>query len=371
MVAEKNPAAFCLQVCCVVCLLSGPQASAGLVFNLTSTGNASADAGFQRAVDYISSQFDDDITVNITAGFSSLGSGILGQASSSDHLATYANWKAAVLGDAASASDAVYTSGLPAGSSFSVFINRTSDNPNGSGSAVPYVDDNGGANNTSVRISTANAKAIGLIAATNAAQDAVITFSSDFTFDFDPSDGIDAGAIDFVGVAIHEVMHAMGFDSGVDILDANSPPLNGDPFSADSFTYVTGLDFTRHSNDSLAAGADIDFTADNRTKLYSLNGGATSLISDAWSTGVDYGDGFQASHWRDDAGIGLMDPTAAPPGSLMVVSDFDLQALDVIGWNLVVPVPEPSTITLIGFATVGAAVFRYRRRSAVAYGCAA
>lgn len=61
-------------------MVGGSQASAGLVFNLTSTGNPSADAGFQRAVDYISTQFDDDVTVNITAGFSALGPGILGQA---------------------------------------------------------------------------------------------------------------------------------------------------------------------------------------------------------------------------------------------------------------------------------------------------
>jgi hypothetical protein len=370
MFAIRVSLAYCLQLCCVAFVVGGSQASAGLVFNLTSTGNPSADAGFQRAVDYISTQFDDDVTVNITAGFSALGPGILGQASSSDHLAVYGDWKAAVVGDTTSASDAIYTSGLPAGTGFSVYINRTSDNPNGSGSAVPYVDNDGGANNTSVRITTANAKAIGLIAANDASEDAAITFSSSFTFDFDPSDGIDAGAIDFVGVAIHEVMHAMGFESGVDILDFNSPP-NGGLFADDAFNSVSALDFTRHSNDSLAAGADLDFTADTRAKLYSLDGGATSLISDAWSTGVNHGDGAQASHWRDDAGIGLMDPTAPPAGSLMVVSDFDLQALDVIGWNRAVPVPEPSTIVLAGLATAAAAACRYRRRNAVTHGSAA
>lgn len=242
-----------------------------------------------------------------------------------------------------------------------MFLNHTSDNPNGAGSAVPYVDNDGGANNTSVRLNRANAKAIGLVAANDVAEDAAITFSSDFTFDFDPSDGIDAGAIDFVGVAIHEIMHAMGFESGVDILDGNSPGTAG-PFAADLFAYVSPLDFTRHSADSLLAGADLDWTADTRTKLYSIDGGTTTLIADAWSTGVTHGDGRQASHWRDGLGIGIMDPTAMPAGSLNVVSGNDLQALDVIGWNAAVsPVPEPSTLGMAGLAVAGLVWSRRRR----------
>jgi hypothetical protein len=346
-------------------VISQVSVQAALVFNLTSTGNADADAGFQRAADYVSGQFDDAIEVNITAGFASLGGSVLGQAASPNETFSFANWKAAVAADVSSSADATYSAGLPAGNAFSVYINRTSDNPNGSGSAVPYVDNDGGANNTTVRINRANAKAIGLLAANDAAEDAAITFSSDFVFDFDPSDGIDAGAIDFVGVAIHEIMHAMGFESGVDILDGNSPG-SGGPFDDDLFDYVSALDFTRHSNDSLLAGADIDFTADTRAKLYSLDSGATTLIADAWSTGVTHGDGRQASHWRDGLGIGIMDPTAAPAGSLNVVSANDLQALDVIGWNTVAVVPEPSSCMLAWLAIVGLACDRYRRRRSLA-----
>lgn len=70
------------------CVLAASAADAQLTFNLTSTGDPLADAGFQRAADYVSGQFEDAITVNITAGFSSLGPTILGQAGSSNGLPT-------------------------------------------------------------------------------------------------------------------------------------------------------------------------------------------------------------------------------------------------------------------------------------------
>lgn len=88
--------------------------------------------------------------------------------------------------------------------------------------------------------------------------DAKITFNSDFTWDFDPSDGINSGAIDFVGVAIHEIGHALGFISGVDVLDINAGAAN-----ANDFQYVSPLDLYRFSTDSYNLGA-IDWTADTR-----------------------------------------------------------------------------------------------------------
>src|SRR5262249_44836054 len=49
------------------------------------------------------------------------------------------------------------------------------------------------------------------------------------------------------------------------------------------------------------------------------------------------GDGRQASHWKDNLGIGIMDPTSVPAGQANVVTTRDIQALDVIGWNVVLP----------------------------------
>src|SRR5262245_9635712 len=166
--------------------LGGAVSSAhALIFNLTSTGNANADAGFQRAASFWQSQFSDPVTVNITAGFAALGPGILGSASSTQFATNFLSVKTALGADATSGDDSTMVAGLPGGASYSKYINRTSDNPNGSGSATPYVR----SGITSMRITNANAKAIGLLAANNAAPDATITFSTLFNFDFDPTDG--------------------------------------------------------------------------------------------------------------------------------------------------------------------------------------
>src|SRR5205814_3391674 len=67
----------------------------------------------------------------------------------------------------------------------------------------------------STSVSDSTARAIGLLPATAQSTDeaAMIGFNSNFTFDFDPSDGITAGQIDFDAVATHEIGHALGFDS--------------------------------------------------------------------------------------------------------------------------------------------------------------
>ena len=61
------------------------------------------------------------------------------------------------------------------------------------------------------------------------------------------------------------------------------------------------------------------------------------------ATGVYNGDGDQASHWKDNMNLGIMDPTAAP-GEVLNISENDLIAMDLIGWEVV---PEPSTIILL------------------------
>ena len=46
--------------------------------------------------------------------------------------------------------------------------------------------------------------------------------------------------------------HALGFVSGVDVLDFNSPP-NGGPFPANAFTFLSSLDLFRYSALSTAS----------------------------------------------------------------------------------------------------------------------
>jgi len=330
-------------------LLAAGTASANPTFNFQYTPGTSLQAqqGFQAAAARWSSLLHDNVTINLTVGFNSLGGGILGQAATAEDFHTYASVRSALAADATSAADATAVAHLPGGSTFNMLINRTSDNPNGAGSATPYLDNDGGANNQTLHFANAEAKALGLAVTPTSLPgcigdcDGFIQFNSDFNFDFNPGNGVDANAFDFVGVAAHEIGHTLGFISGVDILDGNSPPYNG-PFNDNQFIYVSTLDLFRYSTLSAQQGV-IDWTADNRSKYFSLDG---TTAGPQFSTGVNFGDGRQASHWKDNLSIGLMDPTAGMGETLHITSN-DTLAMDAIGWD-VAAIPEPSGWAMLG-----------------------
>lgn len=350
-----------IRVLCLTALMAAAmavQAEAGLVFNFNAAPGMSAQAiqGFAAAGARWSGLFSDNITVNIDVDFRALSPGVLGSASSTQATYGYSTVRNALVADKTSADDNTATANLQGGTNFNMLINRTGNNPNGGGSSTPYLD-NTGANTSTIRMTNANAKALGLLSGTSAAVDASIAFSSSFGFDFDPSDGITAGLFDFIGIATHEIGHALGFISGVDVLDINNPV-----FLDDQFTYVSTLDLYRYSSRSAAVGA-IDWTAGDVTspKYFSLDGGATNAGA-TFSTGRVVGDGNQASHWKDNLGLGIMDPTAAP-GELLAISGMDIRAFDVIGYNLITsPVPEPASVAMWALGALGLTYARRKRR---------
>lgn len=156
-----------------------------------------------------------------------------------------------------------------------------------------------------------------------------IGFNSAFTFDFDPTDGVDTDKTDFEAVAVHELGHALGFISGV----------GGRESSPSTAILAPSIwDFFRFRPGGLNAGV---FGSGNRVQL--AGGEQVYFIGDAElplstsTTGGTGGDGRQSSHWKDNSLIGtytgVMDPTAAS-GERLTITANDLTALNYMGYRI-------------------------------------
>lgn len=160
--------------------------------------------------------------------------------------------------------------------------------------------------------------------------DGTITFNTHFNFDFDLSDGISPESTDFFSVCIHELMHLLGFISGLDNVDYGATEFSPTILDFARFRYADrGVDF--HRDTRLAS------TAVRRHMFYIDAFRQTNRTGVTLSSGYNTGDGNQASHWGANEMygkyIGVMDPTLKK-GDFLTLTINDLLAFRLFGYSV-------------------------------------
>jgi len=357
-----------------------------VLHDLGGVAGSPAEAGFRIAASYWESVLTNNVTIEFNVGFEDLGPDILGGTRTS--LYTYVpiqDYYDALTANGVSALDAQAIAHLqPLSATGSVapivpgYLNPATQT--GVASSGTRIGPDGQPISNTIAVASSVWQAL---TGDTAGVDAEIQFSSTFAFDFNPIDGISHSEYDFIGVAIHEMGHALGFLSGTEDFDYVAG-WYGD--SVDDAWWGYASDLFKYS-----AEGQLNWNFDTPS-YFSIDGGKTAFLGDSyWSTGTEQGDGWQASHWKSPPGegcsgfVGIMNPYICN-GLVDSVTANDLGLLDAIGWNVNVDVlanpnynfttaqvraavPEASSwmMMILGFGAIGGAM-RYRtRRATVSY----
>lgn len=193
---------------------------------------------------------------------------------------------------------------------------------------------------SSVVVSAAIARATGLLNPTARESDSKprIAFNSNFTFDFNPSDGI--FGTDFETVATHEIGHALGFTSRNGLNSAT-------PGVWDLYRFRSGT-----TNDTFATAQRIMTPGGPvaNSQFYFVPGISQLGLSDGGPDQLttNNADGNQSSHWRQQSKnnnvyIGIMDPRM-PDNTSRAITPNDIHAMEMFGYysNIAPPPPPPA-----------------------------
>ena len=254
-----------------------------IVYHVDASVPPAAAAALAVGEAYIETLFANSITVDIYVSFADMGGGGVIGATSSSYVngVSYTNSRNGLI-NGMDSNDVLQT-WLPLGSTCPVRFDGTS-------STVTQV--------STVSWTRANYRAT---VGTTSGSAANMTFNTEMAFDYDPSNGINAGTLSFVDVLIHETGHALGFVSAVD-----------------SGSGIQALDLFRFQRTDGGFDYNPDTYAEFQTqaRLVSYNSPDDDHNSDIIVAEYRMEDGnpYQGSHFRDQAGsswIGLMDPTLA------------------------------------------------------------
>ena len=275
-----------------------------IIFNITTTLPAGAQDAVNDVEAFIESQFDDPVTITINFGMQNMGSGVLGSTGSNYISSNYPTVRDNIRADMDF--DDFIQDWLPDTTTIPVRYNA---------STATVTNEN------RVFVTRANFNAaIGTVSGTAAS----MTLNTNFNWDYDPSNGILASRWDFQSVLVHEVGHALGFTSGVDFR-------NNDIEMLDLYRFQRTDGSGDYNPDDFAEFQTTPRTADFNNPNDDAN---SDLVTIEYR--MEDGTPRQASHFRDNLGIGIMDPTLGANQSFY--PDFfrtaDLDMFDAIGWDV-------------------------------------
>ncbi len=316
------------------CMLAANPAWANVTFDSSTYSGMSAEQiqAFQLAQARWSAVLGDNVNVKLDVSMSSLTSPSQSEAQliGSKSFKTIRDMMAANAGETNNAREAALLANLPTAAQF----------------AASAILPAGWSVDGNMSLTLANYHALGGTGWETVSSGSIV-MASNFTWDYNPGDGISAGAYDYVGMATQAIGHVLGFVSDVDAIDY---------FLPDAYTTMpTPLDMFRFAASDINSSFNFATTGrymvpDTSSQVFYFGDGTAAL-----STGELNGDGFQAGNWKSGVGGNLMEPDVAT-GRMMQIGPQDLIAMDLIGWDVV---PEPATLLLLA---AGALVLIRRRR---------
>ncbi len=294
--------------------------SSGFKINATydSSVPAAAQTAFNNLIATYESIFTTNITVNVSVFFGTTG---LGQSETAEVFETYHNWRAAIIANATANPGNSYVAAAAA--------------------SLPASDPIG---NSTVLLTTANARALGLTA--NTSVDTTLTFSNAAAFEYTGT--VTSGTIDFLDVGAHELDEGLAIGSALTGLADNAALPGGDYAAEDYFRYS-------------AAGTRGISTNPSAVVYFSYNGGTTNVaqFNQAYAaegdSGLDRNDWIYGNNGCPSATVYIQDAIACYGQAAPIGVGPEMIVFKSMGYNS--SASQTITFGALSNVTVGVAPF--------------